>query len=242
MIVMIKMNELSFLSALLLGLMSSGHCLGMCGGISAAFGIANPQQTFVQRAWRLIAYNAGRIFCYAMLGLLLGYVGQIFVQQFQSLLLPLRVMAGLMLIAMACYLSQWWMGILIFERLGQRLWKIIQPLSLLLTPIDRLRNAFLFGLLWGLLPCGLVYSMLVWVSSSGNMWSASLMMIAFGLGTLPSMFASCYSAAQLRKVLQHKQVRMASSVLLLLFGVWTIVMAVQHSAGHDQHKHQHRPL
>ncbi len=226
------MNEFSLFSAFMLGLMSSGHCFGMCGGISGAFGIANAQHATAQRLLRLTTYNSGRITCYALLGFVMGYGGQFFLQQFHSLMLPLRIFAGLMLIAMACYLSQWWMGILVFERFGQRLWKVIQPLSLRLTPMNRLSQIYFFGVLWGLLPCGLVYSMLVWAGSSGQVSTAVLRMIFFGLGTLPAMLVSGYSAAQLRKVLQHKHVRLASSVLLIVFAAWTIFGALQHGAGH----------
>src|SRR5690606_27646361 len=182
-----NMMEFKYLSAFLFGLMSSGHCLGMCGGISAAFGIASPSYTPLQRLSRLFAYNSGRISCYAVLGLLLGFLGQVFLQEFASLMLPLRIFAGLMLIAMACYVGQWWMGITVLERAGQHLWKIIQPISLQLKPSQSFSAAFFFGVLWGFLPCGLVYSMLAWVSASGNALDAALLMLCFGLGTWPAM-------------------------------------------------------
>jgi sulfite exporter TauE/SafE len=145
-----------------------------------------------------------------------------------------------MLIAMACYLSQWWMGILVFERLGQHVWRWIQPISLRFTPLQHLGQVYCFGLLWGLLPCGLVYSMLMWAGSLGQTFSAVLLMIGFGLGTLPAMLVSGYSATQLRKILQHQHLRMATSLLLMVFATWTIISALQHghSAEHSGH-HRH---
>ena len=231
----------AWLSAFVLGLMSSGHCFGMCGGISGAFGIANTQHNSRKRWIRILTYNTGRITCYALLGLIVGFSGQLFVQQFHSLMIPLRIVAGLMLIAMACYLSQWWMGILVFERFGQRLWRYIQPLSLRFTPLQHLGQVYCFGVLWGLLPCGLVYSMLVWAGSFGKPFSAVLLMIGFGLGTLPAMLVSGYSATQLRKILQHQHLRMAISLLLIVFATWTIVSALQHgsAAEHSGHHHGH---
>jgi len=220
--------EFKYISAFLFGLMSSGHCFGMCGGISAAFGISTSVSSPVQRLSRLFAYNSGRISCYALLGLLLGFLGQVFVQHFASLMFPLRIFAGVMLIAMACYIGQWWMGITVFERAGQQVWKFIQPISLQLNPSQSFSAAFFFGVLWGFLPCGLVYSMLVWVSASGDAFSAALLMLCFGLGTLPAMLATGYGAGQLRAFLQDKRVRHISAALLLLFGVWTIVSAFGH--------------
>ena len=222
------MIDAKFISAFIMGLFSSAHCFGMCGGISAAFGINTAQQAAVQRLSRLFAYNSGRISCYVLLGALFGFFSSFLAQQFHLLKMPLRVFAGIMLIAMACYLAQWWMGITVFERAGQRIWKLVQPLSLKLRPSQGLLQAYLFGLLWGFLPCGLVYSMLVWVSASGNMITAALLMLGFGLGTLPAMVATGYSSAQLREVLQNRIMRQASAILLLIYGLWTIYSAVGH--------------
>jgi sulfite exporter TauE/SafE len=222
------MIEFKYISAFLFGVMSSGHCFGMCGGISAAFGISTSASSPVQRLSRLFAYNSGRICCYAALGLLFGFFGQVFVQEFASLMLPLRIFAGLMLIAMACYIGQWWMGITVFERAGQHLWKVIQPVSLRLTPLNSLSSAFGFGVLWGFLPCGLVYSMLVWVSASGDAFSAALLMMCFGIGTLPAMLATGYGSARLKSFLQARAVRQGSAILLLLYGVWTVFSAFVH--------------
>lgn len=220
--------DIKFISAFIMGLMSSVHCFGMCGGISAAFGINNTSPSTLQRLSRLFAYNSGRISCYVLLGALFGLFSEFFTAQFHVLVLPLRVLAALMLIAMACYLAQWWMGITVFERAGQQLWKRVQPLSLKLMPIDRLSTAYLFGLLWGLLPCGLVYSMLVWVSASGAARSAALLMLGFGLGTFPAMVATGYGAAQFKILLQHRHTRLVSASLLLVFGLWTLIAALKH--------------
>lgn len=222
------MIEYKYISAFIFGLMSSGHCLGMCGGISGAFGLSTSVSSPLQRLSRLFAYNSGRILCYVLLGLLFGFLGQIFLHQFASLMMPLRVFAAVMLIAMACYVGQWWMGITVFERAGQHVWKVIQPMSLRLTPLNSLSSAFGFGVLWGFLPCGLVYSMLVWVSSSGHALSAALLMLCFGLGTLPAMLATGYGSARLKSFLQASAIRQGSATLLLLYGLWTLFSAFGH--------------
>jgi len=222
------MIDPKFISAFIMGLFSSAHCFGMCGGISAAFGISTALQSPIQRLSRLFAYNAGRITCYVALGIVFGYFSEFLSEQFRALMLPLRVLAGVMLIAMACYLAQWWMGITVFERAGQKIWKQVQPFSLKLKPAQGLHQAYAFGLLWGLLPCGLVYSMLVWVSASGRMTTAALLMFGFGLGTLPAMVATGYGSARLQAVLQNRITRQASAILLLLYGLWTVFSAFGH--------------
>jgi len=222
------MIETKFIAAFIMGLMSSVHCFGMCGGISAAFGIATTQQTAVQRLSRLFAYNSGRITCYALLGALFGLFSQFFATQFHAVIIPLRIFSGLMLIAMGCYVAQWWMGITVFERAGQRLWKIVQPLSFKLAPSKNLRHAYVFGVLWGLLPCGLVYSMLVWVSTSGSVVTSLLLMCSFGVGTLPAMVATGYGALQFNALLQQRRVRQSAALLLVVFGLWTIASVFRH--------------
>jgi sulfite exporter TauE/SafE len=225
---MMNMIDPKFISAFIMGLMSSVHCFGMCGGISAAFGVSTTQQSTIQRLSRLFAYNTGRITCYVLLGALFGGFSQFFTAQFHLLMMPLRVFAGLMLIAMACYVAQWWMGITVFEQAGKGLWKIVQPFTLTLMPVDRISTAYLFGLLWGLLPCGLIYGMLVWTSASGGAPTAALLMLGFGLGTLPAMVATGFGAAQFNAVFQNRQLRLFSALLLMAFGIWTIGSALRH--------------
>jgi sulfite exporter TauE/SafE len=221
------MIEMKYVSAFVLGLMSASHCLGMCGGISGAFGLG-VDRTGIQRLAPLFAYNSGRVMCYGLLGLLLGSVTQAGVHYAGNLLIPLRVLAGLMLIAMACYISQWWMGLTFLEGAGQYVWRHVQPFSLRLLPVRNLFHAFIFGLLWGFLPCGLVYSVLTWAASSAHPLPAALLMISFGLGTLPVMLASGMVSVQLKNFLQRKMVRQGTAVLLMAYGLWTLYAALQH--------------
>lgn len=225
------MIEFKYLSAFLFGLMSSTHCLGMCGGISGAFGIATAQQSSLTRISRLFAYNSGRILCYGSAGFCVGILGQVATQQFASLVLPMRLLAALVLIAMACYIAQWgrgqwWMGVTAIETIGQRLWKHVQAFSLKIKPAHNLPSAFAFGFMWGLLPCGLVYSMLLWVgmgvNGSGGAVDGALLMLCFGLGTWPAMLALGYGSARLNAFLQARAIRQGSAMLLLLYGLWTL--------------------
>ena len=221
------MTEAKLVSAFLIGLMSSAHCLGMCGGISVALGMG-VQGNRYQKFSRLFAHNSGRILCYALLGLLAGAISQAFTSTFQSIAFYLRVFSGLMLIAMGLYIAQWWMGLTVLEKAGQQLWQKIQPRMSLFKPASRLRNAFMLGLCWGLLPCGLVYSVLIWAAAAQNAMHSAVLMLFFGLGTMPAMVASGFGASQLKHFLQNSKVRVMVALLLCLLGIWTIMQAFGH--------------
>ena len=156
-----------FLGAWLTGLGGGVHCVGMCGGIVTALSFATPQQA----RWPLHgAYNLGRLTTYAVLGALAGAAGQglasaLWLHQAQR---GLELLAAAFLIALGLYLGQWWQGLRYLEQLGARLWRHIQPLSRPWLPIRNLPTAFMVGTLWGFLPCGLVYSVLIWSLSAGN--------------------------------------------------------------------------
>jgi len=223
-------NEAQLTAAFIMGLMSSTHCLGMCGGISVALGmgVQNTNASIFQKFSRLFAHNIGRILCYALLGLLAGAISQAFAFAFQPIALYLRIVSGVMLIAMGCYIAQWWMGLTVLERVGQQLWRKVAPRMSIFQPASRLRNAFMLGLCWGLLPCGLVYSALIWTAASRNAMQSAVLMLFFGLGTLPAMVASGYGGNQLKLLLQNGSVRVVVALLLGFLGVWTIVQAFHH--------------
>ena len=221
------MTEAKLISAFLLGLVSSVHCFGMCGGISVAMGMSVPDGRY-QKLSRLFAHSIGRILCYAILGLLVGSISQVFVLVFQPLAGYLRIFSGVMLVAMGLYIAQWWMGLAALEKAGQGIWKKIQPQISTFQPISRLRNAFMLGLCWGMLPCGLVYSVLAWTASSSSAVNAAVLMFVFGLGTLPAMVTSGYAGSQLKKFLQKLGLRILFALLLCLMGIWTIIQASSH--------------
>ena len=146
-----------YLSAFLLGLLGAGHCLGMCGGLASALGLNTGQNDKLER---LLAYNLGRISSYCIAGLIVGALGFWLSQQLSAAIV-LRYLAAMMLILMGLYLGQWFNGLLVTEKLGQKLWRIIQPLGKRFIPIRSTSDALLIGMVWGWLPCGLVYSALI---------------------------------------------------------------------------------
>jgi hypothetical protein len=214
------------LSALILGLLGGGHCLGMCGGLMGALTLAIPAEQRAQRFQLLLSYNLGRILSYALAGLLLGLAGWALASSPAAMLL--RVVAALLLIAMGLYLAGWWSGLTRIEALGRGLWRYIQPLTRRFMPVTSLPRALLLGGLWGWLPCGLVYSTLLWAASQGDALDSAALMLAFGIGTLPVLLATGMAAERVTALLRKQGVRMAGGLLVILFGLWTLPGPHQH--------------
>ncbi len=208
------------ISALILGLLGGGHCLGMCGGLMGALTLAIPPEQRGRRLQLLLAYNLGRILSYATAGVLFGLAGWAVASSPAAMLL--RIVAGLLLISMGLYLGGWWSGLTRIEALGRGLWRHIQPVAGRLLPVSSLPRALLLGALWGWLPCGLVYSTLLWAASQGDALDSGLLMLAFGLGTWPVLLATGMAAERLTALLRRRGVRMAGGLLVILFGLWTL--------------------
>lgn len=221
------MPELPLLvSALILGLLGGGHCLGMCGGLMGALTFAIPPDRKGQRLQFLVAYNLGRILSYAVAGLLVGLAGWAVASGPAASVL--RTIAALLLIVMGLYLAGWWSGLTRIEALGRGLWRFIQPLTRRFMPVTSVPRALVLGGLWGWLPCGLVYSTLLWAASQGNALNSAVLMLAFGLGTLPVLLATGLAAERLTALLRKQGVRVAGGVLVMLFGLWTLPGPHQH--------------
>lgn len=213
-------------SALILGLLGGGHCLGMCGGLMGALTLAIPPQQRGRRLQLLLAYNLGRILSYSAAGLLLGLAG--WAVRGSAAEVVMRSLAALLLIAMGLYLAGWWSGLTRIEALGRGLWRHIQPLTRHFMPVSSLPRALVLGGLWGWLPCGLVYSTLLWASSQGDARVSALLMLAFGLGTWPILLATGLAAERITALLRQRGIRMAGGLLVILFGLWTLPGPHQH--------------
>lgn len=223
------------LPAFLLGFMGSAHCLGMCGGISAALGAANGRNTLSLS----ISYNIGRVLSYAVLGAIVGGATQSLSQPILQLLPAgsrwLRTFAGLMVIAMGFYVAGWWRGLAYLEIMGGYLWRYIQPLTKSLLPPQNNSAAMLLGGLWGLLPCGLVYSSLTWAALNGNAVQGAIWMTAFGAGTLPAMLATTHGGSYVRTWTQRPMLRRIAAIVLIVSGFVAVALPWLHT----QHDHTH---
>ena len=213
------MIEMSFFAAFLVGLLGGGHCVGMCGGIVGAVTMtlpgAQPRLPF------LLAYNSGRIVSYSLAGVLAGEVGasSFFLDHVLPVEKILYTLANLMLVLLGLYLANIWQGITVLEQLGGKLWKTIQPYSKRFIPVTSVWQAFMLGTLWGWLPCGLVYSVLVAAIATGQPAHGGLLMLAFGLGTLPTLLAMGMAAVRLKVILQKLWMRRVSGLLVIAFGI-----------------------
>lgn len=215
---------LGYSSAFMIGLLGGVHCLGMCGGISASLSMAVPIGAGfrVRQSVLIIGFNLGRIASYTLLGALLGILTTQAVGAWTALGPILRTVAGLLLILMGLSLGQWWQGIQAVERVGAPVWRRLSPLTRRLMPVRYPSQSLALGLLWGWLPCGLVYSTLGWAALQPTVTSAALTMFCFGLGTLPSMLATGYAATSLQHWRQHPGFRRLMGACLIIFGVWTL--------------------
>lgn len=191
-----------------------------------ALTLAIPPEQRARRLQLLLAYNLGRICSYALAGLLLGLAGWALASSPAAL--ALRVVAGLLMIVMGLYLAGWWSGLTRIEALGRGLWRFIQPLTRRFMPVTSLPRALVLGGLWGWLPCGLVYSTLLWAASQGNALHSATLMFTFGLGTLPVLIATGLAAERLTSLLRRRGVRMSGGMLVILFGLWTLPGPHQH--------------
>jgi sulfite exporter TauE/SafE len=209
-------DSLSVLSAFLLGVLGSAHCIGMCGGIASS--VALTQQS--NKLLSLLFYNVGRISSYAIAGALLGLLD--FLVRYSALELALRTFAAIMRIAMGLYVAQWWRGLTKIETIGNGIWRFISPAASKLLPVTNLKQAFLLGIFWGWLPCGLVYSTLIWSSAANSSGQSALLMFCFGLGTLPAMMTTSLLANQLRTLLSKPISQQISGAVIIFFGLYSI--------------------
>ena len=169
-----------FFSGLSIGMISSFHCVGMCGPLALSLPINNSSP--VNKAASILLYNTGRALSYTSLGVLIGLVGRGFslfnLQQYLS------IVAGVLILSIMLLSKS---GNVRFPGLTKLTYQIKQRLSLYLKSDKKLISFLYIGLLNGLLPCGLVYIAISASLSAGSIFKSSLMMFAFGLGTFPIM-------------------------------------------------------
>ncbi len=223
--------DYSYLAALVVGLLGGGHCAFMCGGIVTALTLGLPDSARGRAAatWPyLIAYNLGRITSYTMAGALMGGIGwlaanAVSVRHAQSIL---EAIAGGFMVALGLYLGGWWQGVVRLEQVGSLVWRRLEPFGRRLLPVRSPTHALLLGLIWGWLPCGLVYSVLIWAIAAGSVGQGAALMLSFGLGTLPALLAMGVFAAALSGFLRRARVRQVAGALVAAFGFLMVVRAL----------------
>ncbi len=231
-------DELSLAAAFVIGLLGSTHCIGMCGGITGALTMGLPESRrrgLVQLLPWLLAYNSGRLFSYSLAGLIVGLASQSAGDFFQLRYPVGGIVGGLFMLALGLYIGGWYPALNLLEKAGGRLWRKIEPFGRKLMPVQSLPQTLALGALWGWLPCGLVYSTLAWSAAAASAGQSVLLMLAFGLGTLPMLLAMGSAAQSLRRFTQHRQVRMLAGVLLIGFGIMMLLQATTGGQAHTHH-------
>ncbi|MDO8413816.1 MAG: sulfite exporter TauE/SafE family protein [Gallionellaceae bacterium] len=211
---------LAMTSVFTAGLLSGVHCAGMCGGIVGVVSMQLPNRR-PALPFQLV-YNGGRILSYTVAGIIVGVIGQggLALKSGMPVQHVLFALASTMMIVMGFYLAGFGKGVRIIENVGSALWKKIQPYTCRLLPVDSLNKAFWLGMAWGWLPCGLVYTVLLTALAMGNAWQGGLIMLAFGIGTLPNLLALGLFYSRVKKFAQSRPVRLCAGLLVAGVGCY----------------------
>ncbi len=214
----------SYLAAFAMGLFSSLHCIGMCGSIIGSLTLslkpeirANKRSLFTY----VFNYNLGRITSYTFAGFLVGFIQSLVMLPFGADYgyRALQLFSALIMISAGLYLAGWFPRFAYIEKAGGKLWKMIEPFGRKLIPVSSRTQAYLFGMVWGWLPCGLVYAALALAASTGDPVRAGITMLAFGLGTLPAVLGVGIMTNILTKLSQMQRFKQLTGLLLILIAL-----------------------
>lgn len=219
-------------TAFVTGLLGSAHCFGMCAGISGLFAININVASMKTQVPKAIAYNVGRVLSYAVLGVAVAMIGKTMVSGIPDIAAPVRFASGVLIILVGLQLAFGWRLLSPLENAGAKLWNRIAPAAKGLVPVETTTQALGLGLIWGWLPCGLVYSVLLLAATTTDPFGGGFVMIAFGLGTMPAMIATGLSASKLAQFLSGK--RLSAGLLIIVIGLATIAMPVMKFTSSDQ--------
>ena len=216
-------------AAFALALLGAVHCVGMCGGFVSAIQFKRAPE--VSAARLSAGYHAGRLTSYVAGGALIGAIGgslyatdvrpiQVFLLGFGSVAL---LVIGISMFGRSKLLKR-------LEPLGLAIWRLIAPIARNVVPPRRALHAWVAGMAWGWIPCGMVYAALPLALTAGGPVQGALVMLAFGLGTLPGLLAVDFGAARLAAIgpdssssrwsvgLQSR-VRPIAGVAIVIFGM-----------------------
>ena len=222
------MTEFTFFAAIAVGFLGGTHCVGMCGGIVSALSLSIDQPAKTPLSY-LLAYNLGRIFSYVVAGVIAGGLGALLATgaSLHSAQVVLSILAAIFMLLMGLYVAGWSSVLSQVEKAGGVIWRQIEPLGRRFLPVKRTDHALWLGMVWGWLPCGLVYSVLIWSLSAGNATQGMWLMLGFGLGTLPNLLAMGVAAQQLKQWMHKRWVRQSAGILLIAFSIVQLARLIQ---------------
>jgi len=176
-----------------------------------------------------LGYSAGRIVSYTALGAIAGLIGS--AAFLSDSLYPLQrvlyVLAQVMLILLGLYLAGLNQSIRVLEKAGGLVWRRVQPLLGKVMPVRNIGQAVVAGALWGWLPCGLVYSVMVMALAAGGALNGAALLLAFGLGTLPNLLLMGWAAENLRAFTRQTWVKRVAGLLVAAMGIWGLFQLVR---------------
>lgn len=225
-----------WVTAFLAGLLGSGHCFGMCGGIAGSIGALSGASNR-GLALPALQFNLGRLLGYALLGALaggiLGAAGEI--MALKPLGRWLRGLTALMVLLIGLRFLLDWRGLDLVEKGGAGLWRRIMPIAVRISQRHDWVGRLGLGICWGFLPCGLVYSVLVTAASTGNALAGAVTMAAFGVGTLPAMLGLTMAAPALSVFLGDRGVRRIVGFSLVVLAAWMFITLWAGAGGGHAH-------
>ena len=224
-----------FLAAFSMGLFGSPHCLGMCGGIVTAFGLSMQHVSDSKKNGLILTYHVGRLISYSLLGLIASLVGVAIFQSIMSNSAP-RIVLGAVLVLIGLAM----LGLPLFnqlEKFGMRFWQSLAPIRKKVFPIDSFGKALFAGLLWGFLPCGLVYGALMMAIAGNNVATGAALMFVFGLGTMPMLIATQKTVGMLQSSIKNFRLRQINGVIMMLSGLAVIFIPMMMHHNHNQGSH-----
>lgn len=240
---MLTLGAASMGAALATGIAASGHCLAMCGGVAGALATRGGATSTAARIRSSLTYNLARIGSYAIAGTAVGGLGGGMLRALDITLLAtlFRILAGAIMVAAAGRLLFGWRVLEPLEGAGAALWHRLAPHARRSNAArGGTADALRLGLIWGLLPCGMSYSMLLLAATTGSAAAGAGTMAAFGIGTLPVMITATAAFSRLTgRPASRAAVSRIAGALLLLFGLWTVTGAV--AGRHARHDAQHFP-
>jgi hypothetical protein len=231
----------SYITAFLLGLFSTVHCIAMCGSVIGALTLSLPADVRESQRRMLpfvFNYNIGRVLSYAIAGTVVGLLSSPLSDLNAHWVL--RILSVIVMISMGLYLAGWFPKFARAEKLGAPVWRLLQPIGQKLLPVKSCSQAFLLGMVWGWLPCGLVYAALAVAATAGDPVKGGLVMLAFGAGTLPAVMGAGLFTGMLASLGRSTQLRQVAGVLIILMALVTFFwpLAPMH-AHHAQSSHAH---
>ena len=224
-----------FLAAFSMGLFGSPHCLGMCGGIVTAFGLSMQHVSDSKKNGLILTYHLGRLISYSLLGLIASVIGVAIFQSIMSNSAP-RIVLGAVLVLIGLAM----LGLPLFnqlEKFGMRFWQSLAPLRKKVFPIDSFGKALFAGLLWGFLPCGLVYGALMMAIAGNDIATGAALMCVFGLGTMPMLIATQKTVGMLQSSIKNFRLRQINGVIMMLSGLAVIFIPMMMHHNHNQGSH-----